>query len=120
MTAARRDNKGKPRLSLNPSALLRGAARAYGFGATKYAPFNYRNAPGLPVQEQIDSVLRHMAEFNDRLEKDPESGLDVLDHAAASLGMLMDTMERIRAGKLPAETDNRYADPAPLIPSRPT
>lgn len=105
-------NKGKPRLSLVPSALIYGAARAYTWAAgTKYPAFNYRNPPGLPTTDLADSVLRHMEEFKNRQLLDPESGLEVLDHAAAALGMLMDTIERIKLGILPRSTDDRYVGP---------
>lgn len=101
-------NKGKPSLSLVPSALHYGAARAYDFGAIKYAAYNFRQ--GLLVREMIDATLRHMQAFIDGVIADEESGLDPLDHAAAELGMLMDTMERIRAGKLPDALDNRFKE----------
>lgn len=107
-----KDNAGKPPVTLVPQALVYGAARAYKFGITKYKRFNFRTPPGLPVSELLDAAGRHILERANGLLADPESGLDPLDHAAAALGMAMDTLARVKAGKLPAETDDTWKEPA--------
>jgi hypothetical protein len=102
-------SKGKPPLTLVPNALTYGAAQAFAFGCTKYAKGNYLNT-GLPLCDLADSVLRHVTEWKERNEKDPESGLPVLFHAAAALGMLLQTIEFIEAKKLPATLDDRFKE----------
>ena len=101
---------GKPPIHLVPRELIEGAARAYAFGAAKYDAWNYRKPPGLAVTRLMDSCLRHALAWLDGEENDPESGLCHLDHFGASVGMLMDTVKRIRAGALPAETDDRWKE----------
>lgn len=108
-TAVKHDD-GKPDYTLIPKELLDGSARAYVFGEKKYARFNYRNGDGLKVSRNARATIGHVLAWLHGEENDPESGLCHLDHAAAALGMLMDTYARVRAGKLPAETDNRWKE----------
>lgn len=106
--AAVKHDGGKPPLHLVPRELLEGAARAYAFGAKKYAAWNYREGDGLAITRLADSALRHLVAWAHAEEADPESGLCHLDHAAAALGMLMDTARRVRDGALPQKTDDRW------------
>lgn len=100
----------KPPLQLVPRELIYGAARAYGFGAKKYSAFNYRNGDGIAVSRLARASVGHVLDWLHGEELDPESALCHLDHAAAALGMLMDTIARIRAGNLPATTDDRWKE----------
>ncbi len=99
---------GKPPVSLVPQALIYGAARAYGFGAQKYARYNYRL--GIQASRLLDAAMRHLTEVAEGKKVDEESGLHPLDHAAAALGMLMDTLERVRQGKISEDFNDLYSD----------
>ena len=107
-SGAQKADTGKPPISLVPRELIEGAARAFAYGAAKYGAQNFRQ--GLAVSRLVDALMRHLLAWKESEEVD-ESGLDHLDHVAASLGMLMDTIKRVRAGKLPAELDDRWREP---------
>jgi hypothetical protein len=77
----------KPRVDLIPSELIFGAGRALKYGADKYGEDNFRE--GIRSRRLVGSLLRHVFKWLDGEDVDQESGLDHLDHAAASLGMLM-------------------------------
>jgi len=88
---ADRKNKGKPRMDLIPLDLLVGLARVLEYGESKYptddGSQNWRK--GAPAQEQIASILRHLAPIisyyhqpnaDSNLLRDEESGLPHIDH----------------------------------------
>lgn len=77
----------KPKLSIVPTELLEGAARALTYGAEKYGRGNYRL--GMDHCRILDAAIRHLYAYAHREDQDPESMLCHLDHAAANLGMLM-------------------------------
>lgn len=108
---------GKPPVSLVPQALTYGAARAYDFGARKYARFNYRL--GIKASRLLDAAIRHLSEVAEGKLVDEESGLHPLDHAAAALGMLMDTLDRVKTGKIDASFNDLYVEPNQVKTSRP-
>lgn len=105
-TGGGKADAGKPPLSYVPRELLEGAARAYAYGAKKYQKDNFRK--GMQVSRLVDALLRHVYALNEGEEFDSESGLRHEDHAAATLGMLMNTTEAIRKGRLPATLDDRW------------
>lgn len=87
----------KPPLDLLPMRALYGAARAFQYGATKYAPGNYLNASlgDGAVNRYVGATLRHLTamqcldgQYGLVGSLDAESGLPHLDHAIASLLML--------------------------------
>lgn len=92
MSGAKKNDGEKPRVHLVPNELVFGAARAFGFGAKKYARYNWMK--GMEWTRLRDAVERHLRAWTDGEETDPESGLSHLDHAAASLAMLMGHVER--------------------------
>ncbi len=102
-------NAQKPRLSLVSNALVYGAARALDFGSRKHSRDNYKLV-GRPLTEIYDACLRHLTEWKEGREYDPESGLAVLEHSAAQLSILLDTIDRIDAGRLPRELDDRFEE----------
>jgi hypothetical protein len=81
----------KPQVDLVPRQLIYGAARAKGFGAKKYGRHNWRG--GIAPSRLVSACLRHLFAWKDGEDNDPESGLNHLDHAAATLGMLMATVD---------------------------
>jgi hypothetical protein len=84
---------GKPPLDLVPRELVEGAARAFGFGATKYRRGGWL-VGGLTQGRILAALLRHVLAYSNGEDVDSESGLCHLDHAAACLGMLLATRER--------------------------
>lgn len=112
-TAGMKHDGGKPPVSLVPQALTYGAARAYGFGEKKYGRFNYRL--GIKASRLLDAAARHLSEVAEGKTVDEESGLHPLDHAAAALGMLMDTLERVKQGKIDASFNDLYIEQAAAV-----
>lgn len=96
-------DKEKPDLSMVPMEYVSAAARAFQFGATKYQKDNWRQ--GLQWNRLVAALLRHIYQFNEVVEKDEESGLSHLDHAAACLAMLIEHTKK-NLGK-----DTRYKYP---------
>lgn len=82
----KKDDSGKPQVSLVPSEAITGMAKAFGYGAAKYNRHNYRK--GIAYSRLLDACFRHLLSFNDGVDTDEESGNEHLDHALASLAML--------------------------------
>lgn len=78
---------GKPPLSLIPKEFLDEVAKAFDFGRDKYGQFNFTN--GLPVTRLLDAAMRHITAAAWTEQNDPESGVDHLGHAGASLAMAL-------------------------------
>jgi len=62
-------------------------ARVFGYGAGKYAPFNW--AKGMSWSVVLGCAVRHILAMNDGEVLDPESGLPHRGHVACNLRMLM-------------------------------
>lgn len=82
----KKDDQGKPDLSLLPRAFLEGTARALMYGVKKYGRYNYAN--GLDWHRIIAGIMRHAVALNDGEDIDPESGLPHIDHMGAGIAML--------------------------------
>ena len=82
----------KPPLFYNPPEIQRGMARAFGYGGDKYGRWNWIS--GLAASRLLAACMRHLLAWWWEETVDPESGLSHLDHAAASLAMLMETVVR--------------------------
>lgn len=91
---ALRYNKDKPELSyiLDTSLAITGACKVMSFGAVKYGRNNWKK--GLPTDEVIDSLLRHLLAYKDGEVLDPESGLPHLDHVTCNALFLATFGER--------------------------
>jgi hypothetical protein len=100
-TGGQKDIAGKPRLDLVPFEFIEGAANAFEFGTKKYSVHNWRK--GIEVSILVRSLLSHVMKFNEGEDKDSESGLHHLDHACATLAMLITTAKTMR------HMDNRYS-----------
>ncbi len=87
----RKDDIEKPALFLNPPEIQYGMARAFMHGERKYGTYNWMG--GIKVSRLWSACVRHLLAWFWEQTPD-ESGLDHLDHAAASLAMLMDTAKR--------------------------
>ncbi len=98
-------DQNKVRVDLVPVSGIQAAARAFSYGATKYAPWNW--TLGMAWLRLYGATLRHLFSWAVREHKDPESGLCHLDHALASLMMLQAHVEKGLG------TDDRPADRLP-------
>jgi hypothetical protein len=79
----------KPPLGLIPPEAMRQAAIVHALGARKYKAWNWRETKVL-ASTYINAALRHIAEYQDRQDVEPESGQSPLAHAIASLNILLD------------------------------
>lgn len=77
----------KPPLSLIPVEALNSMADVLAYGAKKYGKGNYK--AGFKQSRLLDAALRHLTAYASKEDKDPESGLSHLGHAAASIAMLL-------------------------------
>ena len=70
------------------------------FGADKYHAHNWRD--GFAWSRPLAAAMRHIMAFNDGEDKDPESGLSHLAHAACCIMFLLEFE------KTHPELDDRY------------
>jgi hypothetical protein len=84
---------------LSTEALLQTAA-VLKFGADKYHAHNWRD--GFVWSRPLAAAMRHIMAFNDGEDKDPESGLSHLAHAACCIMFLLEFE------KTHPELDDRY------------
>ena len=93
-------DSGKADLSLLPLVALEQMARAFMYGEAKYARYNY--CKGFDTHRLIGAALRHINQWQNGEDLDPESGASHLGHALASIAMLLHIME------LGTARDTRY------------
>ena len=79
----------KPDLSLLPPVALREAARAHAFGSAKYGRYNWRSEL-VKATVYTAAAMRHIGQWQDGEELDPESGANHLAHAIATLNIVLD------------------------------
>jgi hypothetical protein len=82
---------GKPPLHLIPPAAEILEAVVMGLGAKKYGEFNWRSSK-VRATVYIAAAKRHLAQWLDGQDDDPESGVSHLAHARACLGVLLDAI----------------------------
>lgn len=90
----------KARLDLLSPIALNRTAQVLTFGAKKYAAHNWRN--GFNWSRLYGAALRHLLAHMNGEDKDPETGLSHLDHAACCI-MFLQEHEAQNLG-----TDDRY------------
>lgn len=78
-----RFNDGKVPYELIPTHLLESTARVLGFGASKYAPWNW--AKGMPFSVVIGCLKRHLAAIERGEDLDPETGFRHTGHLMCNL-----------------------------------
>lgn len=87
---------GKPQYGLLPPVALLEMVKNLTFGASKYAPENWRNVPEAR-RRYFDAAQRHMWQWKMGEQIDPENGLHHL--AAAAINMMfiteLELLERI-------------------------
>jgi hypothetical protein len=74
-------------MSLIPPEALLEIAKVFDFGARKYSPNNWRG--GLAYSRVLSAALRHINSWNSGIDRDDETGLNHLAHAAVNLMFLI-------------------------------
>lgn len=83
----------KPPMHLIPPAAEVLEAVVLGLGARKYGgQFNWRESP-VRASVYIAAAKRHLAQWMDGADNDPESGVSHLAHVRACMGILLDAQE---------------------------
>lgn len=101
MSTGTKHDTGKPPMDLLPHESLVEVAKVLAFGEKKYSAGNW--AKGIEYRRLISAAQRHLGDFNAGIDKDEESGLSHLAHAACCLLFLL-YMEKKRP-----DLDNRWA-----------
>lgn len=96
----RKNDGGKPLVSLVSTPAIMGLAQVLTFGAQKYSADNWRG--GFAWRRLINSALRHTLEFSDGVDIDKESGLPTIDHLGCCWMFLSEAQKRHQG------TDDRY------------
>jgi hypothetical protein len=91
---------GKLPLHLLSTEAMNQTAAVLQFGAEKYAAHNWRK--GFTWSRPLAAAMRHITAFNAGEDKDPESGLSHLAHAACCIMFLLEFEKTHR------ELDDRY------------
>lgn len=106
MTGKKLDDD-KPRIDLVTPEFIEAVAEVMSFGAVKYTAHNWRG--GINYSRCYAALLRHILAWQRGEDKDPESGLPHLAHAACSIMFLLTFESDGRK-----ELDDRYnGGPAP-------
>lgn len=101
-TALKFDTDKLPLHLLSTEAMNQTAA-VLKFGAQKYAEHNWRK--GFAWSRPLSAAMRHITAFNDGEDRDPESGLSHLAHAACCIMFLLEFE------KTHPNLDDRYKQP---------
>ena len=75
-------------LNLLSTEAMNQTAAVLAFGAQKYAAHNWR--AGFAWSRPLAAAMRHLTAFNDGEDRDPESGLSHLAHAACCIMFLLE------------------------------
>lgn len=98
--SAMKFDEGKLPVNLLSTEALLQTAAVLKFGADKYHAHNWRD--GFAWSRPLAAAMRHIMAYNDGEDKDPESGLSHLAHAACSIMFLLEFE------KTHPELDDRY------------
>jgi len=85
---ATKHDDGKTPMNLLSREALEQIAMVMAFGKDKYAAHNWRK--GFQWSRPLSAAMRHIMAFNDGEDKDPESGLSHLAHAACCIMFLLE------------------------------
>lgn len=77
---------GKPPVHLVAPDFIVGIARVLAFGAKKYSAWSWSD--GKPWSKDLSAVMRHVLDWANGQDADPETGLSPLLHAACDLMFL--------------------------------
>jgi hypothetical protein len=87
MSEGRKDDSSKARYDLIPPELLEATAQVLTFGAAKYNARNWEQ--GMAWGRPFGALMRHMWAWWRGEEKDPETGMSHLWHAACCIAFLI-------------------------------
>ncbi len=82
----------KPPIDLVPPTGIIHEAMAFGNGAAKYGPYNYRDKK-VQAMIYVGACMRHIYSWLDGEEIAEDSGVHHLGHARACLNILLDAQE---------------------------
>jgi hypothetical protein len=88
MSEGKKFDNGKPMLALLPVRAVEDVGRVLTFGASKYDPWNW--SKGMAWSRLISASLRHLFAFMRGEDRDPETGISHLAHAACCLLFLLE------------------------------
>ena len=97
-----RDQENKPGLALIPTRPLMLVGRVRSYSKQKYGDVDLWRKEVTPASERVSSALRHIYQWLDGEDLNPESGINHLAHSITQLMMLMETIEDH------PETDDRW------------
>lgn len=106
MSGAQKNDQEKVRMELIPGDALDALAKVLTFGAKKYASWNW--AKGFEWSRLYGAAQRHLTDWNNGVDKDPETGYSHLWHALCCIVFLV-VHEKRGLG-----TDDRHRWPAPV------
>ncbi len=103
------EKASKPAIDVTPPELTLAAGRALGYGQAKHGVatpdgWGTWRVAGTQQAEPLthySCLMRHLLQWRAGEERDPESGLSHLDHAAAQLAILLDLLARPVPGGRP-------------------
>lgn len=101
------DDPNKPPMSLVPPELALEVAKVLGYGAAKYARGQWMR--GMIFSSPVDALERHLAAWKRGEDRDPESGLPHLGHAACCLAFLLHFTEGPRKAEYRRFDDRLFA-----------
>lgn len=109
--AALKFDTDKLPLNLLSTEAMNQTAAVLKFGAQKYAEHNWRK--GFAWSRPLAAAMRHLTAFNDGEDRDPESGLSHLAHAACCIMFLLEFE------KTHPQLDDRYKPNVPQVSKTP-
>lgn len=89
---AKKSDYDKEDLSQVPPSFRKYAAKAFMFGEKKYGRYNWRK--GFRWHRLYSALNRHLDQWWEKEDLDPESRLHHLSHAAACLAMLIEHVDK--------------------------
>lgn len=95
----RKDDAGKPSLSLLPPRALLAVGRVLTAGAKRYGRDNWRKVAPTERYRYVDAALRHALAYLAGEERDPDSGESHLAHAICSLAFVLELELRDKAAE---------------------
>jgi hypothetical protein len=95
----KKDDAGKPRVSLVEPEFILGVAEILTFGAKKYGKNNWQEATEDDQERYKDAMMRHMLAYISGECLDPESGLPHLYHVSCN-AMFLDYFDGIDVADL--------------------
>lgn len=98
---AERYNQNKIEYSLLDFECLKPCAEVLAFGAKKYSRDNWKK--GMPREEILDSLLRHIGALLNGQELDPESGITHIGHIQANAMFLANKNNTVLTKKKPRD-----------------